>query len=329
MNYLELVNETLRESGITLDSLTSGTFASPPDPMFTKYKHWVAQSWEDIQTERRDWEYMQSAGVVRVQPKMEVYGCYSSGALTADFDNAVFKLHNSANADLFTSKTTDALSIASGAVDVGTAEGSLLVNGEFLTDFVIEQGDLLINSNGGLQCRFKRWAGYDLSQSAALGLDTTSDISETKLDSFSITDILADSGQSYSSTSWAKLPYIPYAEFVKMWMAAPTSVAKPRYFTLDNTGKHRFYPSPDDYYHIYFEYTKTPQTLSAYTDEPTGLPTRFHKMIVWRALMYWADYEGQGQQYNRAKQRYAKMENDAIRDLLPPVTIANDSRKYW
>lgn len=327
MNYLQLVNEALRESGITLDQLTSGTFASPPDPMYTKFKEWVSQAWEEIQVERRDWEFMQSAGVVRIQPKMEVYGCYSSGGLTSDFNNLTMRLHNSSNANLFTTKTTGALTVVSGTVAAGTADGTLLINSPFLLPFMIEPGDLLISA-GGITCRFKRWAGFDLSVADTIGLDTTSDIAEAKLDSFSISDILADEGQSYSSTSWERLPYVSYAEFLKMWLDRPHSVAKPRVVTIDNTGNYRFYPSPDDYYHIYFEYSKVPQTFSTYSDTPTGLPARFHKMISWRAVMSWADYEGQGQQFNRARNHYTKMETNAIRDLLPPVNILYDSSKF-
>lgn len=328
MNYLQLVNEALRESGITLDQLTSGTFASPPDPMYTKFKEWTAQAWEDIQTERRDWEFMQSAGVVRIRPTMEVYGCYKSGGATSDFDNTTFRLHNSANADLFTTAVSGALTVASGTVSAGTADGTLALNAPFLLPFNIEAGDLIISSDGLTSCRFKRWAGYTLSTSDTLGLDTTSDIAEAKVDSFSISDVAADEGQSYSATTWERLPYVSYAEFLKMWLDRPHSVAKPRVVTIDNTGNYRFYPSPDNYYHIYFEYSKVPQTLSAYTDTPTGLPSRFHKMISWRAVMSWADYEGQGQQYNRARNHYSKMETNAIRDLLPPVNILYDSSKF-
>lgn len=54
MNYLDLTNEAIRESGISLNALTSGNFTSSTlDPMYTKFKNFVIQAWEEIQTRAR------------------------------------------------------------------------------------------------------------------------------------------------------------------------------------------------------------------------------------------------------------------------------------
>lgn len=327
MDCLALTNEALRESGITLDSLTTSNFETPPDPMYTKFKQWTLQSWEDIQLARRDWEFMQATGVTLCNPKMEVYGCYSTTTPTvSDFTSTTFKLHNSANADLFVSGTLSGTYATDALVTAGTAEGSLTISSitSGLEDFLIEPGDMLTNSSGSVLCFFQRWGRYDLSQSATIGRNTSADIAELKLDSLAVADVQFGVDQSYTSTTYSKLKYVSYGDWLKKGYDRPKTLGKPTHFTLSNNGQIEFYPPLDTTYNIYFEYTKTPQSFTMTgtgSDTPTDLPTRFHKAISWRAVMYWAEYEGQAQQYARAESRYKKFESDMIRDLLPPVQI--------
>jgi len=94
VTFLQIVNMSLRESGITQDDLTSVNFSSPPDPILTRFKSWCQQAYEDMQTDRRDWEFMQATGVTLCYPMMEVYGAYSLGGLVADFASAEMALHH-------------------------------------------------------------------------------------------------------------------------------------------------------------------------------------------------------------------------------------------
>lgn len=329
MNFLDLTNEVIRESGVSLTALTSSNFASTTlDPMYTKIKNFVIQSWEEIQTDRRDWEYMQQSAVVRLEPSIEVYGGSSTNDLTSDFNAATFRLHNTANSDLFVSRSSRAFTIDSGALATDDAEGILKINSFLDTAFVFEPGDLITTASSSAFCYFRRWGRYDLSQTGGLGKDGVTDVSEIKVDSVALTDFQYASGQSYSSVTWNRLQYIPYQNWQRYCFDRPTNVATPTAFTISNNGEVEFWPPMDTFYHLSFEYTKTPQTLSAYTDTPTGLPSRFHKAIAWRALMNYGEYEGIAQIYNRAKARYSKFNFDMCRDLLPQSEIGYDGRKF-
>ena len=123
--YIDLVNFALRESGSTLDQLvynppTTDTWTSPSDPLYTKFRQWVKQAWVDIQTERRDWEYMQESATVLLNPAMEVYGADGPNNVVGDFAGTVFRLHNSANAAFMTGSS---LTIVDGAFADGDVEG--------------------------------------------------------------------------------------------------------------------------------------------------------------------------------------------------------------
>lgn len=324
--YLDLVNEALRESGSTLDQLTSGTFVTPSDPLYTKFKEWCKQAWEDIQTDRRDWEYMQGTGTVILNPKMEVYGCSSTNSNVSDYAAATFRLHNSANANLLVAASLGAAT--DGAFVDGDYEASLTVTSFTITDFYIEPGDLLTTATGSALAYFKRWGRYDLSQAGTYGRDEVDDIAEIKVDSVAICDLQFASGQSYNSSTYTKLQFVPYSKWLAYGYDRPKHIGMPTKYTISNDGKLEFYPPLDTTYNLYFEYTKTPQTFSAYSDTPTGLPARFHKAISWRALMYYGEYDGISRIYNIAKNRYSKFEYEMVRDLLPEVTIGYDARRF-
>lgn len=53
------------------------------------------------------------------------------------------------------------------------------------------------------------------------------------------------------------------------------------------------WPTPDQEYVMPGEYYKFPGALAANADIPV-LPAKFHEAIVWRALMYYGEYEGAG-----------------------------------
>lgn len=329
--YLDLVNEALRESGSTLDQLTSATFPSPSDPLYVKFQQWVAQAWEDIQTDRRDWEFMQSTGVTYCLPKMEVYGCYSSTTPSAaDFTGTQFRLHNAANPVIFTGEALTGTLATTALITLGEGEGDLtfLDTVTAQSGFVLDPSDFLTDSTGAVTCRFRRWGRYDLSQAAATARDASTDIAEFKLDSLAISDDENESGQDYGSSTYTKLNYMPYSKWLAYGYDRPKRIGRPSTFTVSNNGSVEFYPPMDGPYNIYFEYTKTPQTLSAYGDTPTGLPARFHKAISWRALMYYGEYDGISRIYNIAKNRYSKFEYEMVRDLLPGVSIGYDSKRF-
>lgn len=324
--YLDLVNEALRESGSTLDQLTSSTFPSPSDPLYTKFQNWVAQAWEDLQTDRRDWQFMTDTGVAVLNPKMEVYGCSSANSVVADFESATFRLHSSSNADLLVASSLG--TATDGTFADGDYEASLTINSFVTKQFVIEPGDLLVTEAATAYAYFKRWGRYDLSQTGTYARDEIDDIAEIKTDSVAIADLQFAAGQSYNSNTYTKLEFVPYSKWLAYGYDKPKHVAKPTKYTISNNGSLEFFPPMDTRYHLYFEYTKTPQTLATYSDTPTGLPARFHKAISWRALMYYGEYDGISRIYNIAKNRYSKFEYEMVRDLLPEVSIGYDARRF-
>lgn len=67
-------------------------------------------------------------------------------------------------------------------------------------------------------------------------------------------------------------------------------------------------------------YTKTPQILRAGIDVP-GIPVRWHKLIVFKALETMAVYMGNGELYQKYSMEYAQLLGELMRVAIPPKRV--------
>lgn len=66
------------------------------------------------------------------------------------------------------------------------------------------------------------------------------------------------------------------------------------------------WPLPDQDYTVVGEYYKTAQTLTANTDVPI-FPAKYHDIIMWRALMFYAGYESAPSLYTVGEREFNKL----------------------
>lgn len=85
MNYLELVQESIRQSGAHLNPPDS---LSNIDGLSFLFKEWVSQAWKEIQLERRDWQFGIEESNYFVQP---ISGNINTVALPENLSNDVQK----------------------------------------------------------------------------------------------------------------------------------------------------------------------------------------------------------------------------------------------
>lgn len=80
-------------------------------------------------------------------------------------------------------------------------------------------------------------------------------------------------------------------------------------------------PPPNGDYTITADYFLAPSTMVADTDTPTGLPTRFHMLIVYKAMFKYAAYESAPDVTQRAQLEYGPLYTalEAIR--LPRIAF--------
>jgi hypothetical protein len=195
------------------------------------------------------------------------------------------------------------------------------------------------DSSGGRDFNgyFKHWGRYDLYDldtdaahpNVTVGASTTtSDIAEIDWKTCRIYgDSYLVSGTDYNGTSDRPLTFLSWAEFFNRGYSVRPTLGIPEYVTETVEGRAAFHPTPDRTCQLVFNYTKTPQTLADASDEPTGLPVRFHNVISWRAVMKYATYDSQPALLRRAEEEYERIMRKMRRDLLPKITVT--SGLYW
>jgi hypothetical protein len=75
---------------------------------------------------------------------------------------------------------------------------------------------------------------------------------------------------------------------------------------------------PDQAYVIVGEYYRKATELTVETDTP-DLPERFHMMIVYRAMMFYAGYESAPEVYQRGETEFKRLMNRLEIDQIPDI----------
>lgn len=135
-----------------------------------------------------------------------------------------------------------------------------------------------------------------------------------KRDSFRCSSV----GQNYGDEQL--LNYMEYTTFRNLYQYANmrTTYSRPVVVTIapGSDKSLGFGAIPDQAYVISGEYYKKPTELSADIDEPS-LPNRFHMMIVYRAMMFYAGYEAAPEVYSRGETEFKRLMNRLDIDQLP------------
>jgi len=78
-------------------------------------------------------------------------------------------------------------------------------------------------------------------------------------------------------------------------------------------------PSPELAYTVLGDYQQVATQLASDTDTP-AMPERFHRLIVYKAMMDYANYEAAPEVYGRAAERYKTMKQKLELNQLPTIT---------
>lgn len=81
-------------------------------------------------------------------------------------------------------------------------------------------------------------------------------------------------------------------------------------------------PPPTSAYTINIDYFVAPTTMSSNTDTPTGLPERYHMLIVYKAMKKYALYESAGEVWESANNEWRPLYSALQKDYLPRVRFA-------
>ena len=303
MNYLEITNEVIAESGIEDELLTSGTFPTAQSiaPIYRKIKKWVVDAWLDIQDERDNYTWQTGTAIVVLRPRISFYDATDLGGGTWT-GNSV------------SSQTNVELAFAPPFyTDVGNTEGYADIVGSPTTADTLGDDNTLneplrIGENiffpdtltPNSSYRFKGWGSYNfLDQNEPLDTILT-DIADVHHKTVRILSDNSDSTQEFP------IQYTPYNDWQYDSVYSYSAPACPMSFTQDTTGRFIFDGPLDKPYRLKFDYTKKPQILTVYSDIPEGLRSEAHMAIVWKALEKYGEYDQRPAVVARARREYKR-----------------------
>jgi len=290
MNYLELVNEAVKEAGVELDPLTAADFASPSGAkMYDRFKSWVALAWQDIQTDNKEWFFSNVAVVNNLRPRIRVKSAlYPSGA---GFAGKQF--YN------------------------GNVLIEIVDDGHFITgDNSLGTGELFLDINP-TQDLSKVMSNMEFVEDtldpnpASFRISVGPGYAVTEIDDRIDAIVKKDVTLLISNTEFP-IKYVPW----KNWhFDLKNEYGRPRQYTVSPEGFLHFYPNLKDNAVISAYANLLPQILTAYSDTPRGLAPKFHQAIYWKAVASYANYDKDNGLWQQANRNYMKMMTYMDRDL--------------
>lgn len=339
--YLELVNDAIDESGVDLDPLTSSTFASPPNKkMYERIKKWVNDAWLELCIDRDDWEFKVANATVFLYPAIYVEKFYSTnGGLpvasdpTKEFYEGATFVGEDSEVSLTSFKgvnlTEDAYS-PSGWFDDDAApftmKGMLyfteLEAGYKLNEWFDETDPNTHNRT--FQVKGHGYYNFEWVVENET-YPQISDAREYLKDTFFIsTTGGSDDQDNDASRQRTKLTYVPYSTWLDNFEERDDRGA-PKYFTERPDGAFEFFPRPDKIYTLSLKYVTDTAELSAYDDEPAGLPSEYHPILYWAAVMNIGLFDKDREIFARAKKKYDFYMRKLVKNVLPDIGWASSS----
>jgi hypothetical protein len=128
---------------------------------------------------------------------------------------------------------------------------------------------------------------------------------------------------SSSAANEVHMTPVEWDDFRDMFLfgASRSQVGMPIYICEKPDNSLILYPTPNDIYTVNGEYYREPFTLVLDIDKP-AFPTRFHMVIVWRALMYFATQLNAQELYAIGNVEYRKLLLKLEQFDLPPHTVS-------
>lgn len=150
----------------------------------------------------------------------------------------------------------------------------------------------------GAKAYIHSWKSFDFDEETQTD-DFQENIQEINQQSFRAIDYYKGppSGES-------PLDFVAWQPFEKDYDISNAYPGFPRIITNDNTGRWKFYPAPYYRFTLKFDYVRKPQIFDGYLDIPRGIEEEFVDAIMWKALIYYGEFDEQPSVAERAKKNF-------------------------
>ena len=170
------------------------------------------------------------------------------------------------------------------------------------------------------------WKEFTFNTVAGTRDYAPADVSITDLDQWDTNSFLIYKTATGTSDQ-NPLPFLEYGKWRPAYrnQMAERDNDRPMLFTLmPDDDSVRFEPCPDAIFTIDGDYKRTAQTFSASADTPTGFPSKFHMMIVYKAMQYYGFHESAPDVLSEGEALFDQWLMILEREQLPPMSIGSD-----
>lgn len=308
--YIELVNNVIDEGKISNDPLTPADFNDPPrTAMYIRVKRWVNEAYQELLITRNEWFSRKERGVTSLYPRLllgdvsvppvpgYVYRGRSSGI--------EFVVRTVSTHETIENSPTPYYTVGVERVDEEEDFYMLGIN---------EVLDVITPAPTISAAKYKGHGYYsvsDFSQYAEV------------VDPNSISIVPTDE-EYQEDNNWYQTQVRPilWKDLGDLRRGARLTGSIPPYVSVTPQGSLYFYPPFTFKRQAEFEFTRAFSLMQAHSDTPVGIPEKYVKWIVWRALMSYGDFQQNGAIWSRGDKNAEKIMNIMERDNAPQMTVA-------
>jgi len=115
--------------------------------------------------------------------------------------------------------------------------------------------------------------------------------------------------------------YLSWDAFRARFIAGAHTAGPVQFWTIAPSGLMHVGPAPDAAHKVRASYIKDVQDMTRDSDTP-AMPSRFHQLIVWRALIEYGGFDAAGEVMQRAERNFQSMMPSLLQDQLPKRFIS-------
>lgn len=312
MTYLDIVNRAVVESKVSLDELTEANFAAPPRTiLYSHFKNWVNDAYVELMQDHPEWFFRQERALVTLYPRL----------FLADLQETV------AVGDVLIGDISEVEITVTGVYPFEEVEDNAEVEvtieftattPTFIPDLI--RGETFSRTSPTTASAIATLVGvgrYDFA-----GLITSLD--QVNPETIRVHQLIDAAIPNYGTLRDNNYPVqvIPYTAWMPDYDLAPWTSGYPSYITQTDQGSYAIYPQPQTPVLMSLSYSRELTQMVDALDVPEALPANQHMYLVWKAVEEFADFDGNGVLWKRAKKHLTKYENYLFRDQLPKLRWA-------
>lgn len=314
--FLDLVNEAIYETKVSLDPLNTGNFSNPPRTvLYNRFKSWVNMGYRELQMKRKEWFFRKERATVELYPRLQLAGLTYIPVVGDTIEGASSGVE-------FTVISVGTLEDIEGDSLEERTVSVMPVAGFDLQNLILRETLNTVSSTPVINIGYLKGLGRYGFASLVPSLET---IDMGSVEAHRPAAVAASEGLSLGANT-TNVVFVPWHEWgVKFEVDTfPNwTTDLPQYVTQAPDGNYEFYPMPQTNFYVSFDFTRTLAELVLYSDTPAALPERYHEYLMWRAVQEYADFDSQSKLFMRAQKHVEEYLYWLSRDQLPKVAFAS------